>query len=40
VVFESTDEDEALRRLLELPDGIRYAIRYIGDPPDDISFAL
>jgi hypothetical protein len=40
VIFATEDEDALSQRLRELPRGVHYAIRFLGDPPPDVSFAL
>ena len=40
VIFATEDEDQLSKKLRELPKGIHYAIRYLGEPPPDVSFAL
>ena len=40
VIYSCSEEDQLYRHLSSLPRGKEYAIRYTGNPPDDISFAL
>lgn len=40
VIFDCEDEDTLYSHMKTLPTGGRYAIRYTGEPPDDMIFAL
>ena len=40
VIFSSVVEKDCYQFVKKLPDGFHIAIRFMGYPPEDISFAL
>ena len=40
VIYSCSETEDAYRHLESLPRGGHYAIRYLGYPSEDISFAL
>lgn len=39
VIFATEDEDQLSKKLRELPRDIHYAIRYLGEPANEVEFS-